>query len=459
MVNGELSTNGPFHYIFDICNQNTIDAADRVLLSNPPSFDFKKYCGKYYLWKEVQRISIHNLVLEGWVKLLNNKESTTTHSTIVPNMMTLHTTIDSLEYGTILIAIALNFNYSSPNAMLSRLDELAAEMVSSNNTGMTTYEMVNAAFRVMERHDIAGAFGEAYYHVKNSCISQVISNGGRGIPISLSMVLRSLLLRHGYHLELLNMPGHYVMKFRDHNQQSWIVDAYHKTLQTVEEFEAFFVQNGGQWSTAFLDPVTSCIPIWVRMLNNICVAVQRESGGNQHIGFLAMQQLLLIYQAEGSELAVKLHFQLLKTFVDFKAKTELVWTTNQQCIPLLPRLGARWTTALLAAWVASPGVTRPADLDPRVQLGTFVVGSPETGALLGVIVGWITNQSAEEEKRRVLVLYEGDGLEQRANEVELSYLEGPQEYPLRNIRIGRFFVEFRNGRYVPNQWLLSQFPG
>ncbi len=75
-----------------------------------------------------------------------------------------------------------------------------------------------------------------------------------------------------------------------------------------------------------------------------------------------------------------------------------------------------------------------------------------------------------EGPRRVSVLFEGQHDEMFVEETLLSFVDGktqfstprfdakngaagPQQYPLNNLRVGRFFVRFERGVYVPNVWL------
>lgn len=57
------------------------------------------------------------------------------------------------------------------------------------------------------------------------------------------------------------------------------------------------------------------------------------------------------------------------------------------------------------------------------------------------------------------MLFEGDsGDPQWCDERTLAYLVDAQVEPLGNVFVGRYFVRFTNGRYVPNRWLRESYP-
>ncbi len=74
----------------------------------------------------------------------------------------------------------------------------------------------------------------------------------------------------------------------------------------------------------------------------------------------------------------------------------------------------------------------------------------------GVVVGW--RRGTEERADRALVLFEGEDSDAKwCDERTLAYVPDAQDVPLHNVYIGRYFVRFTNGRYVPNRWLRDSY--
>ncbi|KAJ8312536.1 hypothetical protein KUTeg_009909 [Tegillarca granosa] len=79
------------------------------------------------------------------------------------------------------------------------------------------------------KHEFAGNAGD-YYDEKNSYIDQVLSRHV-GIPITLSIIYNSVAARLGIHLDFVNFPGHFLLKWKEHpmaqmDQQYTFIDAF-----------------------------------------------------------------------------------------------------------------------------------------------------------------------------------------------------------------------------------------
>lgn len=159
---------------------------------------------------------------------------------------------------------------------LSRLDEIAASVPSPTVDGL-----VSALFR--ER--FVGNRDE-YYELSNSLLDDVVSTG-RGIPITLSVLMVEVGRRLGIDLALVGLPGHVVVRVVDDD----FVDPFHGGRRLDREGCRALV--GGlagrpvDLPDSIWDPMTD-LAVVERMTNNakgICVA--RSAAGD----FLATSAL------------------------------------------------------------------------------------------------------------------------------------------------------------------------
>jgi hypothetical protein len=174
-------------------------------------------CGSLWVCQEWRRTLNTSFVLHEWNELTSGDGA---------HRGPAFGAVDDVEYGFALIASSF-----APHVNLcdvfARLDELAA-LIEDSSDGLV---LLHRAMDIMRAQDIGPAFGERYYELNNSLLHLLLRNGGRGIPVSLSMVLRSLLLRKHVKLSLLDMPGHYVMSYEADNGSRWIIDVYNFTVQ------------------------------------------------------------------------------------------------------------------------------------------------------------------------------------------------------------------------------------
>ena len=104
------------------------------------------------------------------------------------------------------LALAAEFRAVDEQAVLERLDALAAEVAAAAET---TGELEALGVVLGARHGFAGATDE-YDHPDNSMIDLVLERRS-GLPIALSVVYVATARRAGIALEGVGLPGHYVV--------------------------------------------------------------------------------------------------------------------------------------------------------------------------------------------------------------------------------------------------------
>ena len=108
-----------------------------------------------------------------------------------------------------------------------------------------------------------------YTDWRNSCLDHVLENG-RGIPITLSVLLIEVARRRGIQLVGIGMPAHFLVG--DPSDPEWFVDPFHggRTLDRAgcETLLRDITRDQVPWRASHLDP-TSNRAIIARMLNNL----------------------------------------------------------------------------------------------------------------------------------------------------------------------------------------------
>jgi regulator of sirC expression with transglutaminase-like and TPR domain len=108
-----------------------------------------------------------------------------------------------------------------------------------------------------------------YSDWRNSCLDHVLATG-RGIPITLSVLLIEVARRRGIELVGIGMPAHFLVG--DARDPEWFVDPFHggRTLDPAgcEALLREITRDQVPWRSSHLDP-TPNRTIVARMLNNL----------------------------------------------------------------------------------------------------------------------------------------------------------------------------------------------
>lgn len=171
-----------------------------------------------------------------------------------------------LEAGAFLIA---RYRYPEKDFEPYRrwLDDIADAVAADLKPDMGMYRTIG----VLNMHlfEVAGLRGDdvRYYDPDNSCINRVIDRK-RGNPITLSVIYLLVGGRLGLPLHGVGMPGHFVVKYADGDDKTW-VDPFHQgRLLSREDCIRHVRSMGYPFRAHFLKPITTR-SVLVRMLGNL----------------------------------------------------------------------------------------------------------------------------------------------------------------------------------------------
>lgn len=173
-------------------------------------------------------------------------------------------------------------------AYQARLDQMARELkerLTGRETPRATIEVCNRYF--FRRLGFRGN-EEDYYDPDNSYLNRVLDRR-LGIPISLSAVYLLIGRRLGLPLQGINMPGHFLLKWRSSTGEFY-VDAFNEgQVLRVEDCKEMCEQMGQGFKPAHLATATPRQVLW-RMCRNLqAIYVERDEARAEQFGkFVAL---------------------------------------------------------------------------------------------------------------------------------------------------------------------------
>ena len=200
-----------------------------------------------------------------------------------------------LDRAALLIA-AESYPTLDVESYLSQLDELAAQARAND----TPY--ASPVTRILRLNDLMyGEWGfhgnaEDYYDARNSFFNEVLDRR-TGIPITLAVVYLEIARRLGLTLHGVGMPGHFIVKYQDPDEELFI-DPFNEGRLLSEEdcFRMVLQMYQGRvvFERRLLDAVTKR-QILARMLQNLKGIYARA---NDHAKTLsAIERVMLIHPA------------------------------------------------------------------------------------------------------------------------------------------------------------------
>jgi regulator of sirC expression with transglutaminase-like and TPR domain len=179
---------------------------------------------------------------------------------------------DTLDLGRAALAIArAEYPRLDAGAYIARIDALAAE-VNKHLTGDESDLHRSIAvlnYVLFQKHGYKGN-RDAYFDARNSFLNEVIDRR-TGIPITLSVLYMEVARRIGLPLRGVGFPGHFLVKYLDHEQEI-VIDPFNggdvKAVDSLRQLLAGLYGNSVAWSPRFLDPVTKR-QMLRRVLNNL----------------------------------------------------------------------------------------------------------------------------------------------------------------------------------------------
>jgi len=131
-----------------------------------------------------------------------------------------------------------------------------------------------------------------YTNPNNSYIDQVLKKK-TGIPVTLSLLYAAICRRLNVHLDMIGMPGHFLMRWTDKKGEPVFIDAFARGHHLDEEDCRQMCGNLGLhlFSPELLRPINH-LAVYERMLGNLIGAYQRLSQPDKLLG-IAKQMLIL----------------------------------------------------------------------------------------------------------------------------------------------------------------------
>jgi regulator of sirC expression with transglutaminase-like and TPR domain len=110
-------------------------------------------------------------------------------------------------------------------AYLNKLEELAARASSRFRPGAKVRDIIGQINWVLYVEEGIGGNREEYYDPRNSYLNEVLDRR-LGIPISLSVVYRTVAEHLGLSMAGVNLPAHFMLRVDD-DERTWFVDPFH----------------------------------------------------------------------------------------------------------------------------------------------------------------------------------------------------------------------------------------
>ena len=189
-------------------------------------------------------------------------------------------------------AIAVSMHelpHVDPAAVERALDEIAADIRGRVKTGSPQALVAQLHHVLFDERGFTGNTLD-YYNRENSYLSRVLETG-KGIPVTLSLIYKSIAQRLGLNSRGINVPAHFLAAVEVDG--SWMmVDAFHsgRLLTRDEVFNR--LDSISQTPVVRSDSLlaTATHPEWItRIVRNVEQIFQRDGRVND---VLAMQELL-----------------------------------------------------------------------------------------------------------------------------------------------------------------------
>lgn len=152
----------------------------------------------------------------------------------------------------------------------AELDALADRLSAQLKSPITPIAAVQALSSMLfERDGFAGNVDD-YYDPGNSLLDKVLATR-KGIPISLSVLFAAVCARVGVSLDMIGLPGHFLLATRPQaaGEERVFVDAFHGgRLLTLEHCEHIVRSYGVPWSADHARPVP-IDEVWSRQVRNL----------------------------------------------------------------------------------------------------------------------------------------------------------------------------------------------
>jgi len=175
---------------------------------------------------------------------------------------------DGLARAALVIA-RLEYPRLDPTPFLDRLESLGARAAERMLGTDPTARVAGLNAVLFEEEAFAGN-SDRYDDPRNSCLNMVLDRR-TGIPITLSLVYMDVARRAGLHLEGVNFPGHFLVRYPGDLGRDLIIDPFHAGAVLSEQDCRRLLDNARSdvaFKRSLLAPA-SPVRIAIRILTNL----------------------------------------------------------------------------------------------------------------------------------------------------------------------------------------------
>ena len=157
-----------------------------------------------------------------------------------------------------------------PAQVTAELEALAQRLRARLALPVTALSAVTELSRMLFEEDGFRGNTEDYYSVGNSLLDRVLATR-MGIPISLSVLFAAVCSRVGVQLDMIGLPGHFLVATRPQavGEERVFVDVFHGgRLLTLEHCKLIVRSYNVPWTNDHAQPVPLA-ELWTRQLRNL----------------------------------------------------------------------------------------------------------------------------------------------------------------------------------------------
>jgi len=155
--------------------------------------------------------------------------------------------------------------------VLGELAAMSARLAAKLEPGYSAVHAVRTlAHMLFEEMGFCGN-QQNYYDYRNSLLDHVIASR-TGIPISLSVMFAAICRRVGVHLDMIGLPGHFLLATRGDSPEAprVFVDAFNGgAMLGLDQCEQIVRSYGIRWSEEMATSPVQVSEVWHRMVRNL----------------------------------------------------------------------------------------------------------------------------------------------------------------------------------------------
>lgn len=184
-----------------------------------------------------------------------------------------------LEEATLRLSV-FGYPEMKKEAYKNKLNEMSFNLKQKINKTSNVMEIIHSINDYLFNEEGFKGNREDYFNPDNSFLNTIIDKR-RGIPISLSAVYLFITKRLGFPFFGVGMPGHFIVKYKD-NENEIYIDPFHRgRILTKQDCVTFLVFSGYGFSEKYLE-VSSNKEIFCRMIRNLLLIYQEKGDNKKH---------------------------------------------------------------------------------------------------------------------------------------------------------------------------------